>query len=95
MEAMELVAIILYILLIILVVVAIVFLVRLIKIVGKVDRVVDDVEIKVKKLNGLFEIVDRTADTLNVVSDRVISGIVGAINTIFRKRKKKGEDTYE
>lgn len=92
---MELLPIILYILLIILVVVAIIFLVRLIKVIGKVDRVVDDVDRKVKKLNGLFEIVDRTADTLNVISDRVISGIVGTINTIFRKRKKKGEDTYE
>ena len=91
---MELLPIILYILLIILVVVAIVFLVRLIKVIGKVDRVVDDVDRKVKKLNGLFEIADRTADTLNMISDKVISGIVGTIHTIFRKRKKKGEGTY-
>lgn len=95
MEAMELLPIILYILLIILVVVAIVFLVRLIQIVGKVDKVVDEVDLKVKKLNGLFNIVDRTTDTLNIISDKVITGIVNSINAIFKKRKRKGEDFDE
>ncbi len=94
MEAMELLPIILYLLLIVLVVVSIVFIVRLNKVIDKIDKVVDEVDIKVKKLNGVFEIVDRTADTLNMISDKTINFIVGGINRIFR-RKKKGEDDYE
>lgn len=87
---MELLPIILYLLLIILIVVTIIFLVRLIKVVEKVDKVMDEVEIKVRKLDTLFDFVDRTADTVNLVSDTVINFIVGGINKIF-KRKKKGD----
>lgn len=94
MDAMELLPIILYLLLIILVVVLIVLIVRLIKIVEKVDKVIDDVDMKVKKLNGFFEVADRTADLLNTVSDKAISFVVNGINWVFR-RKKKGEDTNE
>lgn len=95
MEAMELLTIILYLLLIILVVVAIVFFIRLIKVIKKVDKVIDDVDRKVVKLNGLFDIVDKTTDMLNTVSDKVINSIVSGINSLFRRKKKKGEDNYE
>ena len=39
--------------------------------------------------------VDRTTDMLNTVSDKVINSIVGGINSLFKRRKKKGEDSYE
>lgn len=96
MGGFEFLSIILYVALIILVVVAIVLLVKMIQILRKVDQVVDDVDKKIQKLNGLFDIVDRTADTLNLISDKFIDGIVSAITLLFRtKKKKKGEDINE
>ena len=59
MEALnEVFPVILYGLLIILVVVLIILVVKLIKTISKVDLVVDDVNLKVKKLDGVFNIVD-------------------------------------
>ena len=59
MEALnEIFPVILYGLLIILVVVLIILVVKLIKTISKVDLVVDDVNLKVKKLDGVFNIVD-------------------------------------
>ena len=58
----DLFPVILYILLIILVVVLIVFVIRLIKTLGKVDKVVDDVNRKVTKLDGVFNIIDTSTN---------------------------------
>lgn len=84
--------IILYILLIILLVVLIIFVLRLIKTLGKVDRVVDDVSAKANKLNGVFNLIDNTADTLSVVSDKVVDFVATKITNFFHKRNRKKED---
>ena len=47
----------------------------------------DDVNSKVKKLDNLFDIVDRSADTLNVVTNKVSDGILNFVMKFFRKRK--------
>ncbi|NLM63562.1 MAG: hypothetical protein GX190_04540 [Mollicutes bacterium] len=80
---------ILYILLIVLIIAIIILVIRLIKTLGKVDRVVEDVNYKVNKLNGLFEIIDYTTDTLVSFNDRVVSFISKGIMSFFKKRKKK------
>ncbi|MGE5456439.1 MAG: hypothetical protein ACM3O4_04990 [Ignavibacteriales bacterium] len=87
--------VIIYILLTILIIVLIILGIRLIKTLGKVDKVVDDVNRKVNKLDGLFNIVDATADTLSAFSDKIVNAIVSGITGLFGKRKKKEEDTDE
>lgn len=89
---------ILYFLLIILIIVLIVLIIRMIKTIGKVDKVVEDVNYKVKKLNGLFEIIDYTTDTLVSFNDKIVNFISNKIVSIFKKKtnkKKKGETNNE
>ncbi len=80
---------IIYILLAILLVVLIILVLRLIKTLGKVDRVVEDVNYKVNKLNGVFEIIDTTTDAFVSFNDRIVNFLTNGIVKIFKKNKKK------
>ncbi|MEG1647274.1 MAG: hypothetical protein RR325_00725 [Bacilli bacterium] len=88
----ELLPVILYILLTILVIVLIVFVIRLIKTLSKVDKVVDDVNRKVSKLDGVFNIIDTTTDTLSLISDKVTNFVINKIGMLFTKKSKKKEE---
>lgn len=88
----DLFPVILYFLLIILVIVLIVLVVRLLSTLKKVDLVVEDVNRKVNKLNGLFEVIDTATDTLSIMSNRVVSIITNGIDKLFTKKQKKKED---
>lgn len=95
METMNsILPVILYGLLSILVIVLIIFVVRLIQTLNKVDKVVDDVNNKVTKLNGIFNLVDTTTDTLALLSDKLTDFAINKIGNLFT-RKKKGNDTDE
>lgn len=88
----DLFPVILYFLLIILVIVLIVLVGRVIGTLKKVDQVVDDVNRKVNKLDGLFEVIDNATDTLSIMSNRIVSIITNGIDKLFTKKKKKKED---
>lgn len=81
--------VILYGLLIILVIVLIILVIKLIKTLTKVDQVVDDVNGKVKSLNGIFSIIDTTTDALSGFSDKFVNIISSGINALFSLKKKK------
>ena len=86
----------LYVALTILVIVLIIFVIKLIKTLGKVDKVVDDVNRKVSKLDGVFNIIDTTTDTLALFSDKLTDFTVNKITSLFnRKNKKKEEEENE
>ena len=88
--------IILYVLGIVLVGILIIIGVKLIYTIDKTNEILDDVEKKSKSLNGVFEMVDNVTDSLSIISDTVVEGIVGLISRIFKKRKKEKEiDEYE
>ena len=91
--ASQLAPIMLYTLLSILTVFIIVFMYKLIKTLEKTNIVLDDIYKKVKKLDNLFEIIDRSADTINNITDK-LSGIISTSRLkIFKKNRK--EDEYE
>ena len=90
--ASSLLPIIFYTLLSILVVFVIVFVYKLIQTLDKANMLLDDVYIKVKKLDNLFEVIDRGADTLNMVTNKVVEGVVGAVSKLFKKKRKDEED---
>lgn len=93
MEAlMQTLPVIIYILLIILIVILIIFMIKAFDTLKKIDTTIDDVNSKMNKLNGVFSIVDRSADAINTVTDKMISVISGGITKIFKRRKKKEED---
>ena len=88
----ELLGLVLYISCIILVIVFIVLGIKLIKTLKKVDNVIDDVNGKMSKVDGVFDIIDKTTDYASSISDKIISGISNFVNALIRKRKGNDED---
>ncbi len=88
----ELLPIILYIALITLIIFSIAFIIRLIKTLSKVDIILDDVNRKMIKVDGLFDIIDRTTDYASNISDKIIGAISNAINFVFRRKRGRNED---
>lgn len=81
--------IIIYILLIILLIVGIIIGIKLIATLAKVNKVVDDVNNKVKTLDGFFSVIDFTTDKIAALSDWIVDGIHSLIIKVFKKRKRK------
>lgn len=93
MEAlMQTLPVIIYILLIILIVVLIVFMTKAFETLKKIDTTIDDVNAKMNKLNGVFTIVDRSADAINVVTNKMVGILSNGISKIFKKKNKKEEE---
>lgn len=84
----------LYVFGIILLIVLIILGIRLIQILNKVDKVIDNVDEKVNSLNGLFNAIDKTSDTVALITDKMFTTISGAISRIFSRNKKKEESDY-
>ncbi len=89
-ELNELLPILLYLFLIILVIILIILGIKLIKTLTKIDDVIDDVNGKMRKVNGVFEIIDKTTDYASTISDKIVNGISNFVNSLFKK--KKGND---
>ena len=87
--------IILYTLLSILVVVLIILTFKTMNTLNKVDKTLDDVNDKMGKLNGVFSLVDRGADAINMFTDRIVGTIATGITSLFKKRSKEEENENE
>lgn len=92
---LKILPIILYVLLSILIVVLIVFVIRAIKTLGRVDKTIDDVNYKMSKLNGVFSLVDRSADAISLLTDKVVGTVTTGITSLFKRRKRKEENGGE
>ena len=87
--------IIIYSLIAILLVVLIIFVIRLFSTLSRLNKTLDDVNTKIEKLNGLFNIIDNTTDYISVVSDKFIDRVTSLIDNWFSKKKKEGEIEHE
>ena len=85
----EALLILLYVLGSILLVVLIILGVKLIKTIDKISLLVDDINGKVKSLNGFFSIIDFTTDKLAMLSDKVVDTISTFIRRIFNRKKEE------
>lgn len=85
----EFFAVIFYVLGAILLITLIMLVLRLMNTLDKVDHVIDDVSDKSRKLDGVFSLVDKTADAINTVSDTVTQFIVSGIHNLLNRKKKK------
>ena len=90
----ELLRIILYVGLIVLVIIVIILGIRLMKTLKKVDGLLDDVNVKITKVNGVFDIIDKTTDYASLISDKILNGIYSFIS-VFTKRKKGNDNNEE
>ena len=91
-ELAELLPILLYVALIALVVALIVLVVKVINTLKKVDIILDDVNQKMVKVDGLFNIIDNMTDYAANLSDRIIGGITNMINLVFHRKKGRDKD---
>ena len=87
--------IIIYSLIAVLLVVLIIFVIRLFSTLSRLNKTLDDVNTKIEKLNGLFNIIDNTTDYISVVSDKFIDRVTGLIDNWFSRKKKEGEIEHE
>ncbi len=80
----------------ILLVVLIILGIKLINTIGKADKVLDEVDTRIKKFDRMFSAVDVVTDSMALFSDKIVDGIVFAIKKIFNKKNKgKEEDKNE
>lgn len=91
MELLEFLQILLYMLGSILLVVLIVLGIKLIITMNKIEVVVDDISIKVGKLNGLFSVIDATTDKLSMLSDKMVDAVSVLIRKVFKRKKRKDD----
>ena len=92
---MSILPIILYILGGILWISLIILSIKLIKTINRMNKVVDDVEVKVKSLSKFFSAVDFITDTLSGLSDRIVEAITNSITNFFTKKRAKKKKEKE
>lgn len=91
----DILPIILYFLGAVLLIVVIILISKLITTVDKVNVLLDDVEGKSQKLNGLFDAVEKLGDTLSVANNKITGVVAGVINKLFKGKKKKKNISIE
>lgn len=84
----EILPIIIYLLLIVLLIVAIVIGIKLIGTMNKVDALVEDVTLKVKTLDKVFEIVDFATERVSMITDVAVGFVTSGLKKIFGGFKK-------
>jgi len=83
--------IILYIFGIILVIVLIMLGLRMLQMMDRVDRILDDVEGKVKTLDGLFNVINKVTTGIDLISTKFVSNLANTVGKIWKKSKKEEE----
>ena len=81
--------IVIYVLLIIVLIIGIVLAIKCLIALDKVEKVVDNVNEKVRALDGLFHIIDTTTDKIVLVTDKVVELLLQLRTYSHQKRKAK------
>ncbi len=77
---------------IILLIVLIILGIRMIQLLDKVDKLTDDVSNKVSSLDNLFTIIDKTADGISQINDKIVNCISSFLLSLFSKIRKVMND---
>lgn len=91
MDYMDVLMVILSVLGSILLVVSIILVIKLIKTINKINLLLDDINYKVEKLDGVFTIVDKTTDAIADINDRLVNMIVSGVSKLFKRKKRKDD----
>ena len=73
----------------ILIVALIVLVIKLIFTVDRVNKMLDDVEVKVSKLDKMFDIVDVITDNMSLLSDKIVDTVSNLIRKLFNRNGKE------
>ena len=55
------------------------------------DDMLNDINNKMQKLNGVFNFIDKVSDTIEAMSDKIASALSRSVSRIFKKKKNKEE----
>ena len=88
----EFLPIIVNILLIVLITILIVVAIKVSKTMDKVDKLVDDVDGKMKSLDPVFDLVEGVTSKTTLISDRLLTFVLGIVNKLFKNKKDDKED---
>lgn len=83
---------IIYILCAVLIVTLIVLVTKLISTINRLNGIMDDITVKINKLDKAFKLVDVVTDNMALLSDKLVDGISNAIRKVFHKRKNRKEE---
>ncbi len=75
----------------ILLVILIILGIKLINTVTKVDKILDQLDTRLQNFDKMFGVVDVVTDSMALVSDKIVDGIMFAIKKVFNKNKGKEE----
>ena len=87
MTVNEVLPVILYILGAILLVALIVLTVKLIITMDKIEKIVDNITVKVKSLDGVFEVASLVTGKVTFITDKIVDFVSMIIEKIFNKGK--------
>ena len=87
--------VIIYTLIVVLLIVLICLGIKFIQTLYKIDKTLDEVQDKVKKLDSLFCIIDSTSDTINKLNDYLISSVSKFFKKLISPLKKRKKDENE
>ncbi len=79
----------------VLLVVVIMLLLKIMDTFDKINVLLDDVENKSQKLNGLFDAVEGVGSTISSVNTRLSSFVAGIVKNIIRSKKKNKKSSKE
>ena len=79
----------------ILLVILIILGIKLIKTVDKVNLLMDDVQGKVKSLDGLFSVIDYATDKISLLHYKISHVITAIVKKLFVRKKEESEETDE
>lgn len=77
----------------ILVIILIILGIRLLMMLDRIDAIINDVDKKIKSLNGFFGIIDTVTDKVAFLSDKVVDVVSGFFTKILSgKKNEKGDE---
>ena len=82
----------LYLLGVVLLIILIVLGLKIIGLLDKASEILDDVNNKIKTLDGLFNAINMTTSTISSIGDRLVSGAANIFNKIFKRNRKIDEE---
>lgn len=85
----EVLPVILYILGSVLLVALIVLTIKLIITMNKIEKVVDNITVKVKTLDELFNVIGMVTGKFTAVTDRIVDSIASLLEKIFKRKEDK------
>ena len=72
----------------------VVLIIKLIYTVDKTNEILDNIDTKVKSLDGLFEVIDSTSNAIASLKDRIFDKFFSVLGKVGKKNKKKEEEEF-